>query len=77
MTDAPNNDLPATAFTITAPGIERAHAALRSLVTEATGVLVSDSMSIELQHGGKAIAHIQITDETVWREFANDMGFRA
>lgn len=70
-------DTPIKTFAVTVPGIERAHTALKSLVTEATGVCVSDRMSIVLQHGGKVIAHIQITDETVWREFANDMGFRA
>ena len=63
-------------FTVNAPGIERAHAALTALVTEATGVYIPDRNQIQLQRDGQMLAKIEITDDSVWREFAHDLGFR-
>lgn len=61
---------------ITMPGLDRAHAALKALVTEATGVAIPERRQIVLVHGDITIAKIEITDDTVWSEFANDLGFQ-
>lgn len=74
-------DIPADLFgtpviRVNAPGLDRAHAALKALVTEATGVAIPERRQIILVHGDTTIAKIEITDDTVWSEFANDLGFQ-
>lgn len=68
------HDLPS--LTVHAPGLERAHAALKALITEASGVGIPERRHIVLIHGDTTIASITITDESVWSEFAKDMGFQ-
>lgn len=52
-------------------------AAIRSVVEEATGIMIAQRKQIELFHGDTLIAKIEITDDSVWREFAHDLGFQA
>lgn len=63
---------------ITAPGLDRAHSALKALVTETTGVLIQEPRVVTLFYDGALVGGVTITisNEEVWREFAHDLGFK-
>lgn len=63
-------------YPVTGGDIHRARAAMQSMVGEATGLHIPERSHLALWHGDKIIAKIEILDDTVWREFAHDLGFR-
>lgn len=75
--DVPTEQFGTSDIRVKVPGLDRAHAALKALVTEATGIAIPQRRQIVLMVGETTIATIEITDDTVWREFAHDLGFQS